>query len=559
MEFTGASLLIEKLIENNVKTVFGYPGGAVLPIYDELYKKQDKIYHVLTAHEQGASFAADGYARSNDEVGVIIATSGPGATNIITGLANAYLDSIPVVAITGNVASSLSGKDSFQEVDIVSITTPIVKHGYVVRDVNKLASVIDEAFKIAKSGRFGAVIIDIPKDVQVQKVLYEKDKAKENTFIMEQIENKKSYVDYTNLESVLEAINNAKRPCIYAGGGVTSAKAKGELLEFAKKIDAPVALSLMGLCNLPRDNKYNLGMCGMHGTFVSTTAKDKADVLIALGVRFSDRATGDVNIYTSGKTIIHIDIDSSEIEKNVSSKINIEGDVKKVLLTLIEKVKPKENKEWWEYIESIRDTKPYLPEDTLNPKTILKYISSQNTKATNVVTDVGQHQMFTTLYYDFKEGDKFISSGGLGSMGYGLGAALGSAFTKRDCETVLITGDGSFGMNLNEMSTVVTENVPLTIIIMNNRSLGMVRQWQNMFFGGRLSHTDFANKKTDFVKLANAFGCKGTKTTTLKEFQIAYANRPKGEPYLIECVIDEEEKVFPMVPPGGSAKEILLK
>lgn len=559
MNYNGASLLIEKLVENGVETVFGYPGGAVLPIYDELFKNQDRIHHVMVAHEQGASFAADGYARATGKVGVMIATSGPGATNIITGIANAHLDSIPVVAITGNVASSLSGKDSFQEVDIVSVTTPVVKHSYVIRDVKKLSSVLDEAFKIANSGRKGPVLIDIPKDVQVASVEYDKDMDKVDTHVMKRIDSKVGYADFTNLDDVVEAIRNSKRPCIYSGGGVIAAKAEKELRELAEKIDSPVCLSLMGLGALEYDDEYNMGMCGMHGSYVSTMTQDKCDLLLALGVRFSDRATGDLDIYTSGKTIVHVDIDPSEIEKNVDSKINIEGDVKVVLKKLLEVVEEKKNPEWWSEVDELRRISPSMSKEDLNPMTILFELSDRRKRATNVVTDVGQHQMFTTLYYKFKKGDRFLSSGGLGSMGYGLGAAIGAAVDRKDMDTVLVTGDGSFGMNLNELSTAVSENLPITIVLVNNRSLGMVRQWQSMFFGQRLSHTNMEEKRTDFVKVARAFGADGVRVDTLEDFRKALENRPKEGPYLIECMVDETQKVFPMVPPGGSAKTLVLE
>lgn len=558
MKLNGASLLIEKLVENGVDTVFGYPGGAVLPIYDELFKNQDRIHHVMAAHEQGASFAADGYARSHGKVGVIIATSGPGATNIVTGIANAHLDSVPVVAITGNVASSLSGKDSFQEVDIVLITSPVVKHSYVVRDVKKLSSVIDEAFKIANSGRRGPVLIDIPKDVQTQEVEYDAEKIFK-TPIMNNLEKKEGYADLSRIDEVVNAIKNSKRPCIYSGGGVIASNTGDKVKKLAEKIDSPVILSLMGLGALEYGDKYNLGMCGMHGSYVSTMTQDKCDLLIALGVRFSDRATGDLNIYTNDKTIIHIDIDSSELEKNVDSKINVEGDLKIVLDRLLELVDEKENKSWWDEIDELRKISPEMSNNDLNPMTVLYELSDRRNKNTNVVTDVGQHQMFTTLYYKFKRGDKFLSSGGLGSMGYGLGASIGAAVDNKDMDTVLVTGDGSFGMNLNELSTAVTEELPITIVLLNNRSLGMVRQWQSMFFGKRLSHTNMEEKRTDFVKVAQAFGADAVRVTTLDEFKNALDKKPKKGPYLIECMVDEEQKVFPMVPPGGSAKTLVIK
>ncbi|MGL5439330.1 MAG: biosynthetic-type acetolactate synthase large subunit [Filifactoraceae bacterium] len=550
MILSGAQILIEELVRNKVDTVFGYPGGTVLPIYDELYKNSHRIKHIIAAHEQGAAFAADGYARAGNKVGVVIATSGPGATNIVTGIANAHLDSVPMVAITGNVALPLIGKDSFQEVDILSVTQPIVKHSFVVRDVSKLAYIVREAFLIANEGRKGPVLIDIPKDIQTSNCEYEMEM---------EIEKEVSTVELpVNLEEALESIRNSERPFIYGGGGIISASAEKELMEFSKLINAPVGLSLMGLTALPSDFELNLGMCGMHGKYSSTMAQGRADVIIALGVRFSDRATGNTVEFAKGRTIIHVDIDEAEIQKNVESKVNVCGDVKKVIREMINRLEPKENTAWLEEVEGYKAHQKYEINRNFSPENIIKTINSFAGDEAVVATDVGQHQMWTTLYYDFKKPRSLLTSGGLGAMGYGLGAAIGAAVAKFGNKTVLFTGDGSFGMNLNELSTAVSQNLPILIVVLNNRTLGMVRQWQTMFFEERYSHTTLG-RKTDFSKLAEAFGAKGYKVKSLNNLEEILSELKLDGPVLLDCHIDIDEKVFPMIPPGGSVKNIILK
>ena len=550
MELNGAQLLIEKILENDVDVVFGYPGGAVLPIYDELYKNSRKIKHIITAHEQGASFAAEGYARVKSKPGVLIATSGPGATNIVTGIANAYLDSVAMIAITGNVNQSVIGKDSFQEVDILSVTSSLVKHSFTVKNIDDLSEIVDEAFIIANSGRKGPVVIDIPKDVQLAKIQYSPNKKANN------IENLSYSLD--NIEEVAKIIRNSKRPFIYSGGGVISSGAENNLKKFAKLIDSPVGLSLMGLTALDYDFNLNLGMCGMHGRYASTIAQDRCDLMIALGVRFSDRATGNIESYAKNKTIIHIDIDPAEIEKNIDSKINIVGDINLVLEKLMESLEQLNHKSWIEKIEELKKNEPRQDENNLNPMTILERISDKMPEDTVVATDVGQHQMWTSLYYKFRKSRTLLTSGGLGAMGYGFGAAIGASIARGKKKTLLITGDGSFGMNLNEFSTAVSEKLPILIVLMNNNSLGMVKQWQSMFYGKRYSQT-VMNRKTNFVKLAEAFGASGKRVHTLEELDEALENIKLDGPYIIDCIINEDIKVFPMVPPGGAARDIVLE
>lgn len=550
MKLTGAQILIEKLVEHDATDIFGYPGGTVLPIYDELYKNSHRINHIITAHEQGASFAADGYARVKGKAGVVIATSGPGATNLITGIANAYLDSVPLIAITGNVPQSLSGKDSFQEVDILSVTLPIVKHSYVVTDIAKLSEIIDEAFEIANSGRKGPVVIDIPKNIQIAEYDYERK--------CQEPENLNKESEIFDIKEAVIAIEKSQRPFIYAGGGIISAKAEKELQELAKKIDAPIGLSMMGLTAVPTDNHYNLGMCGMHGKYTSTIAQDKCDLIIALGVRFSDRATGDIEVYTKGKTVIHVDIDLAEIEKNIPSKINIVGDVKEVLKQLIDNVSTCEHPNWMEEIQNLKYNEPTPSSDELNPKTLLENVEKIMPEDTVVTTDVGQHQMWTTLYYKFKKPSTLLTSGGLGAMGYGFGAAIGACIANHRKPTLFVTGDGSFGMNLNEFATAVSQNLPILIVLMNNNALGMVRQWQTMFYEKRYSQTTL-NRHTDFTKLAEAFGAKAYKINNLQELKDTLDNLKLDGPTILDCTIDSDFKVFPIIPPGGSAKTIITK
>lgn len=553
MLLTGAQITIETLIEQGCKVLFGYPGGQVIDLYDALYEREDRIKHVLTAHEQGACHAADGYARASGQVGVVMATSGPGATNLVTGIATAYLDSIPLVAITGNVPNSLIGRDSFQEVDITGITLPITKHNFIVKNIEDLADTIREAFKIAKSGRSGPVLVDIPKDVQQSKFEYTPHE------VVEKIEQRpaKEY----KIEKAAKMLMEANRPYIYVGGGAITADATEEIIQLANTIDAVIGSTLMGLSVIPGNNERFLGMEGMHGDYASSIAQDEADLILTIGARFSDRATGNVSKYATKAKIIHIDIDRAEVDKNVSVDLGVGGDLKQALNEILKLVKPKENAEWQNRIKELKEFSKKsidqnMPKDELNPYTLIKEVSKHTSDDTKIVTDVGQHQMWVAQYYEFKKPRTFITSGGLGTMGFGLGAAIGSAMYTNE-RTVLFTGDGSFGMNLNELATVATQNLPIVIILMNNGVLGMVRQWQNLFFDKHYSQT-VLERKTDFVKLAEAFGIKGYRISDVSQMKdvIDQAFKEKG-PVLVDCYIDKDEFVLPMLPPGGSFEDII--
>ena len=553
MLLTGAQITIETLIEQGCKVLFGYPGGQVIDLYDALYEREDRIKHVLTAHEQGACHAADGYARASGQVGVVMATSGPGATNLVTGIATAYLDSIPLVAITGNVPNSLIGRDSFQEVDITGITLPITKHNFIVKNIEDLADTIREAFKIAKSGRPGPVLVDIPKDVQQSRFEYTPHN------VVEKIEQRpaKEY----KIEKAAKMLMEANRPYIYVGGGAITADATEEIIQLANTIDAVIGSTLMGLSVIPGNNERFLGMEGMHGDYASSIAQDEADLILTIGARFSDRATGNVSKYATKAKIIHIDIDRAEVDKNVSVDLGVGGDLKQALNEILKLVKPKENIEWQNRIKELKEFSKKsidqnMPKDELNPYTLIKEVSKHTSDDTKIVTDVGQHQMWVAQYYEFKKPRTFITSGGLGTMGFGLGAAIGSAMYTNE-RTVLFTGDGSFGMNLNELATVATQNLPIVIILMNNGVLGMVRQWQNLFFDKHYSQT-VLERKTDFVKLAEAFGIKGYRISDVSQMKdvIDQAFKEKG-PVLVDCYIDKDEFVLPMLPPGGSFEDII--
>lgn len=553
MLLTGAQITIETLIEQGCKVLFGYPGGQVIDLYDALYEREDRIKHVLTAHEQGACHAADGYARASGQVGVVMATSGPGATNLVTGIATAYLDSIPLVAITGNVPNSLIGRDSFQEVDITGITLPITKHNFIVKNIEDLAATIREAFKIAKSGRPGPVLVDIPKDVQQSRFEYTPHD------VVEKIEQRpaKEY----KIEKAAKMLMEANRPYIYVGGGAITADATEEIIQLANTIDAVIGSTLMGLSVIPGNNDRFLGMEGMHGDYASSIAQDEADLILTIGARFSDRATGNVSKYATKAKIIHIDIDRAEVDKNVSVDLGVGGDLKQALNEILKLVKPKENIEWQNRIKELKEFSKKsidqnMPKDELNPYTLIKEVSKHTSDDTKIVTDVGQHQMWVAQYYEFKKPRTFITSGGLGTMGFGLGAAIGSAMYTNE-RTVLFTGDGSFGMNLNELATVATQNLPIVIILMNNGVLGMVRQWQNLFFDKHYSQT-VLERKTDFVKLAEAFGIKGYRISDVSQMKdvIDQAFKEKG-PVLVDCCIDKDEFVLPMLPPGGSFEDII--
>lgn len=575
MKISGAKIVVETLIEQGVDTVFGYPGGQVINLFDELYLCRDRIDHILTAHEQGASHAADGYARATGKVGVVIATSGPGATNLVTGIATAFLDSVPMVAITGNVPCDLIGRDSFQEVDIVGITMPVTKHNFIVKDINELADTLRMAFKIAKSGRPGPVLVDIPKDIQIAKTEFE---PKAQPVIPLPL----NFADDDKLRQAAEIINRSERPYIYFGGGVISGKASKELIALAEKIDAPMGCSLMGLSAVPSDHPRFLGMQGMHGHYASSMAQDEADLVIALGVRFSDRATGNKARFAKNFSIIHIDIDGAELHKNISANLAVRGDIRDALERLTAMVEEKKHPDWDARLAELKADENRTVEEAmahshekkcgdctascamsgipaenrLNPYKIVDIIGKRAPEDAIIATDVGQHQMWTAQRYPLKKPRTFLTSGGLGTMGYGLGAAIGAA-TASGKRTVLFTGDGSFGMNLNELATAVSMKLPIVIVLMNNGVLGMVRQWQTLFFDKHYSNTTL-DRKTDFVKLAEAFGAKGARCFTAEELERAAAEAFSGsDTYVIECAVDCNEFVLPMLPPGGSIDNII--
>jgi len=556
MILTGAEIVVETLIEQGCKTVFGYPGGQVINLYDALYTRSDRIQHILTAHEQGAAHAADGYARASGEVGVVIATSGPGATNLVTGIATAYLDSVPMVAITGNVPNSLIGKDSFQEVDITGVTLPITKHNFLVKSVDRLADTIREAFKIAKSGRPGPVLVDIPKDVQIASYPYQACP------VVEKKMPKKAKGD--KLSRAAQMIAEAQKPYIYFGGGAVSADISKEITELADKIDAPIGCTMMGLSAVPVSHPRYLGMEGMHGHYASSVSQDEADLIITIGARFSDRATGNVSKYARKAKIIHIDADGAELNKNVSVELGIECDVKDALQRLISLADHQEHPEWMARIAELKaeeqiQFEKVTAKDRITPYALIQETAKHTQADTPIVTDVGQHQMWVAQYYPFQNSRTFISSGGLGTMGFGLGAAIGAAKATGK-RTVLFTGDGSFGMNLNELATVSAENIPVVIIIMNNHVLGMVRQWQTLFFQKHYSNTDLHERKTDFVKLADAFGIRGYRIQNLSELSdVIQKAFLENTPALIDCAIYEDEFVLPMLPPGGCIEDIITE
>ncbi|MBQ4572433.1 MAG: biosynthetic-type acetolactate synthase large subunit [Clostridia bacterium] len=553
MKLNGSEILTEVLIEQGVDTVFGYPGGAVLNIYDALYKYSDKIKHILSAHEQGASHAADGYVRATGKTGVCIATSGPGATNLVTGIATAYMDSVPMVVITGNVGKGLIGRDAFQEVYITGITMPITKHNFMVQDVNELADTIREAFRIANTGRKGPVLIDITKDVTAAVTDFEnkpKIEIKDETV-----------VDMDEIKKVADIINNAKKPVVMFGGGVVSSNASEEALELVEKANIPSCHTLMAAGVIGYNNPLNLGLLGMHGGYVTNKAVDDADVLIAVGTRFSDRVALNTNEFAKKATIIQIDIDLSEINKNVTVDHYIIGDVKKVLSALLPLVEKQERTEWLKVLEVYKDVdyKPVDDDSQILPHQLIGAICDMAGEDTVVVTDVGQHQMWAAQYVHHVNPRGFLTSGGLGTMGYGYGAAIGAKAGLGDSKKVVhITGDGSFHMNLNEGCTAVSYNLPVITVIMNNQVLGMVRQWQTCFYGRRFSQTD-PHRKTDFVKLAEAFGATGYYADTIADFKTAFEKALNADgPVWIECAIDKDERVLPMIPAGKTVNDIMM-
>ena len=557
MKLNGAQILIRTLIEQGVTDVFGYPGGQVINIYDALYEYKDEINHILTAHEQGASHAADGYSRATGKVGVCIATSGPGATNLVTGIATAMLDSIPMVAITGNVPCSLIGKDSFQEIDITGVTLPITKHNFFVSKIEDLADTIRKAFSIAKSGRPGPVLIDIPKDVQVGKYEYEPQP------VVEKIPLPK--VKESLIDKAVELIAEAKRPYIYVGGGAAGLGMGDDIVKFAEKIGAVIGCSFMGLSSVPQDNERFLGMQGMHGHYASSMSQNEADLILAVGVRFSDRATGNVSKFAKTSKIIQLDPDSAEVNKNVRVDLGLVGDVEDSFKRIAAKCEASEKPAWLARVNELKKQEKQFEEEIaaaanapLTPKQVFETINALKPARTVIATDVGQHQMWAAQYAHFDGPRRIVSSGGLGTMGFGLGAAMGAYVATKD-PVVLITGDGSFGMNLNELATAVTYKIPVVIVLLNNGVLGMVRQWQTLFFGKRYSNT-ILTRKTDFVALAKAFGADGYKAETQVEFKKAFeAALASGKVSVIDVAIDKDEMVLPMLPPGGAIADIITK
>ena len=549
MQLNGAEILIECLKEQGVDTVFGYPGGAILNVYDELYKHRDEIRHILTSHEQGASHAADGYARATGKVGVCLATSGPGATNLVTGIATAYMDSIPIVAITCNVGVSLLGKDSFQEIDITGITLPITKYNFIVKDVSDLADTIRKAFRIAKSGRPGPVLIDIPKDVTANVTEYEYKEA-------EQPARSEVQISREELDSALSMIRASRRPVVFVGGGAVLSDASDELFEFVEKVDAPVTDTLMGKGAFPGTDPRYTGMLGMHGTKASNYSVSECDLLIVVGARFSDRVTGNTETFAKNAKILQIDIDPAEMNKNIIITQGIEGDIKNVLKLLNENLDQQEHREWLEKVEDYKEKYPlkYHPEGLTGPF-IVEEIYRQTKGESLIVTEVGQHQMWAAQYYKYTKPHTLLTSGGLGTMGYGLGAALGAKTGCPDKTVINIAGDGCFRMNMNEIATAVRHNIPVIQVVVNNHVLGMERQWQDLFYDERYSATVLRDA-VDFVKLAEAMGAVGIRATSQQEFRAALEEAlTLNKPVVIDCQIDSDDKVWPMVAPGASISD----
>lgn len=552
MLLRGADIIVRTMIEQGCETVFGYPGGQIIDVYDSLYKYQDELKHVLTAHEQGAVHAADGYARATGKTGVVIATSGPGATNLVTGIATAYIDSVPLVIVTGNVVSEYIGLDSFQEIDITGITLPITKHNYFVDSIDALADTIREAFEIAASGRPGPVLIDVPRDIQMEEYEYEPKPPV--------VPGGRITAKDIRITPAAECINQCKRPFIYFGGGLISSGAQEEMLELAELIDAPIGCSMMGISGVPSDHPRFLGMQGMHGHYASSVSMHNADCIIALGVRFNDRVTGNRSKFATRSKIVHIDIEGAELSKTTKDTHMLRGDIKMTLQKLIPLLEKAQHPEWLERVQGFRDKEKEEIDmrEGMTPRNILMRINEKKNGNTPITTDVGQHQMWAAQTLEFTNPRRFISSGGLGTMGFGMGAAIGSQMGTGE-RSVLITGDGSFGMSLNELATAVTYKVPMVIVIMNNGVLGMVRQWQTLFYEKHYSAT-VLDRQTDFAALAKAFGGEGMCAETLEELDIALDKAFAYDgPFVVDCRIDKDEFVFPMLPPGGSMDDIIVK
>lgn len=544
-KLTGAEIVIECLKEQGVDTVFGYPGGAILNIYDALYQHQHEITHILTSHEQGAAHAADGYARATGKVGVCLATSGPGATNLVTGIATAYMDSVPVVAITCNVGNSLLGKDSFQEIDITGVTMPITKYNFIVKDVNKLAQVIRRAFTIAQTGRPGPVLVDITKDVTGALCEYEKE-------VPAQIVRQSDTISEEDMERAIEMIRKAQKPFIFVGGGAVISDASEELRAFAKKIQAPVADSLMGKGAYDGTDEFYTGMVGMHGTKTSNFGITEADLLIVVGARFSDRVTGNASKFAKNARILQIDIDRAEINKNIPVDASIIGDAKVILRRLNARLDPINHDEWIAHIERMKDMYPLrYDKSVLTGPFIVQTIDELTKGDAIIVTEVGQHQMWAAQYYEYRHPRTLLTSGGLGTMGYGLGAAIGAKMGCRDKTVINIAGDGCFRMNMNEIATATRYNIPVIQVVVNNHVLGMVRQWQTLFYGKRYSQT-VLNDAVDFVKIAEAMGARAYKVTKKEELEPVLREAMElNIPVVIDCQISCDDKVFPMASPGS--------
>lgn len=556
----GANLIIECLIKESVTTMFGYPGGSVIPIYDALYDYTDQIKHIRTSHEQGAVHAADGYARTSGKTGVCVITSGPGATNAVTGIATAYMDSSPLVVISGQVGTSLLGKDTFQEIDITGVTYSITKHNFLVRSLEELPKIISQAFTIANEGRKGPVLVDIPKNLQVTDIDYNMENyipSCQNSKIKDEFEIREENETKNKLKDVANLIKESKKPVIYAGGGIKSVDQYDLLKNFAQKINTPVLNTLMGLGGIDRQDPLSLGLVGMHGSKEANLAISNSDLVISIGARFSDRVIGNKDEFAKNAKIIQIDIDSSEMSKNIPAEIELIGDLTDVLNGILEIVEPKNNSEWLSEIDTFKDTEHIIDKNAFHPKNILeafnKKLGSENT---TVVTDVGQHQMWTAQYWSFEKGRSYITSGGLGTMGFGLGGAIGTKLGTPQKNVLLVTGDGSFKMNCNELATVATQDLPIVILLFNNNALGMVRQWQNLFSHKRYSETDIYDK-TNYIMLANAYGIEGHKAQNLEELNQILENLTLDKPVLIECQIDHDINVFPIVPPNDNLLNLI--